>query len=135
MIKYNPKEKKLSNFRYAIKRIKNPRKKNLSFRSILFSGFNKFFFEGRRERKISGSLPPSLYSVPKERNSLLGADLAFDEGRELEEKGRAKTRIGQKLHNLCGVRNELERDLESVHSRVGTSLSRKQEHGDYPANE
>lgn len=76
MIKYNPKEKKLSNFRYAIKRIKNPRKKNLSFRSILFSGFNKFFFEGRRERKISGSLPPSLYSVPKERNSLLGADLA-----------------------------------------------------------
>lgn len=50
MIKYNPKEKKLSNFRYAIKRIKNPRKKNLSFRSILFSGFNKFFFEGEKER-------------------------------------------------------------------------------------
>lgn len=144
MIKYNPKEKKLSNFRYAIKRIKNPRKKNLSFRSILFSGFNKFFFEGRRERKISGSLPPSLYSVRKGKEFSsgrrsrdgCGADLAFDEGRELEEKGRAKrTRIGQKLHNLCGVRNELERDLESVHSRVGTSLSRKQEHGDYPANE
>lgn len=142
MIKYNPKEKKLSNFRYAIKRIKKTRGKRISLSARYFSPvLINFFSRGRKKDK---RIPPSLplfrskgkeFSSGRRSRDGCGADLAFDEGRELEEKGRAKTRIGQKLHNLCGVRNELERDLESVHSRVGTSLSRKQEHGDYPANE
>lgn len=69
MIKYNPKEKKLSNFRYAIKRIKKTRGKRISLSARYFSPvLINFFSRGRKKDK---RIPPSLPLFRSERKGIL----------------------------------------------------------------
>lgn len=103
MIKYNPKEKKLSNFRYAIKRIKKTRGKRISLSARYFSPvLINFFSRGRKKDK---RIPPSL---PLFRSK--GKE--FSSGRR--SRFRRRKRIGRERTSKDEDRTEAAQPLRSA---------------------